>query len=399
MTGHTKTIKAVKMLKNITITLPNTVGGVASFYDNLINSANECPHFNIHVILLTNTSEEHRKIPFAFSAPTTEIQYSNLDNHYHFLKRLGSEIRRVNSETIITDNTETIKAIILCGINSTLVFNVHDYYYVKLFFQHNERIDLAICHSTLFKDAIISENPIKYWEKVKFVRYGVTQTKEREFFRPSRQKPLQLFFLGRLVQSKGVSLLPSIDKRLQSQECFPDWTIIGDGPLKRQLIESFSDKSRIQFCAPKDQSEIYSILSELDILIFPSSYEGTPVAIMEALSCGCVVISNKLPGGTSEIINSKLGKLVPLNDEEQFTNAILDYHRNRSTLHDHQVNAQKYAQKNLNVNKNFTQYWELISQKSNKSNNTFRSVIDLSKLDKSYLPNWLVRQIRKVYRS
>lgn len=73
----------------------------------------------------------------------------------------------------------------------------------------------------------------------------------------------------------------------------------------------------------------FAFYSRASVFVLSSAWEGLPNVLIEAMSCGCPVVSTDCPSGPSEILeDGVVGKLVPVGDAEQMSQAILD------TLHD-----------------------------------------------------------------
>jgi glycosyltransferase involved in cell wall biosynthesis len=73
--------------------------------------------------------------------------------------------------------------------------------------------------------------------------------------------------------------------------------------------------------------DVPAIVAALDIVVLPTvrEFEGTPLAVIEALACGKPVIASDV-GAVSEIIRHEdTGLLVPARSEEPLAAAMLRY--------------------------------------------------------------------------
>jgi len=141
-----------------------------------------------------------------------------------------------------------------------------------------------------------------------------------------------LLFVGRLVDKKGIEyLLRALPQVLASH---PDesLTVIGDGPLKQSLValgETLNITEHLTFTGALTNRDIPHYLQTSAIAIFPSvvtdsgDQEGTPVAIMEALACGCPTIVADYPGVRDVISDNETGLLVAGKSPEGIADAIL----------------------------------------------------------------------------
>lgn len=71
----------------------------------------------------------------------------------------------------------------------------------------------------------------------------------------------------------------------------------GTGPEKAeclQVAKSLGD--RVITHGPVSQQRLSEILKRSHLLILPSFFEGLPIVLLEAMACGCRVVTTALPG-------------------------------------------------------------------------------------------------------
>lgn len=77
-------------------------------------------------------------------------------------------------------------------------------------------------------------------------------------------------------------------------------------------------------------------MARASVFVLPSAWEGLPGVLIEALACGCPVVSTDCPSGPREILDDgALGRLVPVGDDRAMAEAIaatLDAPPARETL-------------------------------------------------------------------
>jgi len=121
--------------------------------------------------------------------------------------------------------------------------------------------------------------------------------------------------IGRLVASKNHSFLLDIFSKILDRDPNSVLVIVGDGPM-RQTLEDLAGKARIanRVYFTGARSDIPAILTgAFDVFIFPSLYEGLPLALLEAQAAGVPSIVSTTITPESFVI-PELIKPLPLSD-------------------------------------------------------------------------------------
>ena len=369
------------------------MGGVASFNFNIINNSELIHQFHSKVILIN--AVEDKRVLFTEKFNADEIinfNYSYSDNQYLVLKRLNAHIGNKEG-LVVLDSVLAIQAVSLFNNPKTVFHLLHDYFYVTQNNYFGSNIDVAIAHSSFFSDAVFAASPKHFGGRSFYIPYGV---KQLDAFPQKNNDILKLVFLGRLDEGKGAHLLFEIEKILDEKNVNVQWTIIGKGPLKASLQTQWSNKKNCVFAAPETTAEVYAALANQDIFVFPTSFEGTPVSILECLANGVVTITNDLPGGIRDIVTEAYGYRCKLNNIEAFAESIIKLNADRNLLKKMQENCYRLAQNNYDIKKNADAYFDLFLKYKSLKRKENRSVPKLNRLDNKYLPNSIVKFIRHI---
>lgn len=130
--------------------------------------------------------------------------------------------------------------------------------------------------------------------------------------------------LGRLAPVKRQDI--AIDAIHHLREALPhiQLRILGEGPLMQELAEQIELRQLSTFvdlAGPTDN--VASALCDTDIYVSTSSYEGLPVAVLEAMSWCLPVVATEVPGHRDVIHNGVDGCLVPFDDPQALAQQIL----------------------------------------------------------------------------
>lgn len=137
-------------------------------------------------------------------------------------------------------------------------------------------------------------------------------------------EPPVVLGVGRFYPQKDFSTLIKAFALVRAQRP-ARLVILGEGPLRPQL-EALAQQLGVadQVSMPGFVENPFAYMRRAAVFVLPSQYEGLPNVLIQAMACGCPVVSTNCPSGPEDILdNGKYGHLVPVGDVEAIANAIL----------------------------------------------------------------------------
>jgi L-malate glycosyltransferase len=132
-------------------------------------------------------------------------------------------------------------------------------------------------------------------------------------------EPMQVVFIGRGAPQKRVHLIAAIAKRMHEMQAPVHFSFVGD-------VENIINYANYPFCTfygnIKERSKMEEIYRHFDVLLLTSAYEGLPIAVMEMMAHGKVVVSTAVDGIPDYITNDVNGFLIEnFHDENRIIDA------------------------------------------------------------------------------
>jgi glycosyltransferase involved in cell wall biosynthesis len=175
-------------------------------------------------------------------------------------------------------------------------------------------------------DQLLAAIDSSEWPKLHLVRCGL----DVESFngeRPDRAQegPFELLTVGRHVHVKSPAVMVEAISHLLERGLEVHLTMIGDGPLNRELRElaaGLGTGEAITFAGALGQDDIPAHLGRADAFCLSSVAESLPVVLMEAMASGLPVVTTDV-GGIAELVEDGVsGLLVSPGDSVAFADAI-----------------------------------------------------------------------------
>jgi len=148
--------------------------------------------------------------------------------------------------------------------------------------------------------------------------------------------PPVILGVGRLAAQKDFSTLIRAFARVHA--CRPvRLLILGDGEKRREL-EDLADSLGVRqdLALPGFEENPFAYMARAAVFSLSSVYEGLGGVLIQAMACGCPVVSTDCPSGPKEILqNGSQGPLVSVGDDAELARAIqmqLDAPRNEERL-------------------------------------------------------------------
>ncbi|OKY52779.1 glycosyltransferase [Megasphaera cerevisiae] len=132
----------------------------------------------------------------------------------------------------------------------------------------------------------------------------------------SKENPIVIVTCAMISPIKRIELIVEALKLIQDKKIL--WIHFGGGDkefeLIREMAKSLPSNIKVQFPGMILHDKLMNFYQDNDVHIFinSSSTEGIPVSVMEAMSFGIPAIATNV-GGTSELVNSDTGVLLPYN--------------------------------------------------------------------------------------
>ncbi|MFV9483991.1 glycosyltransferase family 4 protein [Christiangramia sp. ASW11-125] len=336
---------------NFVFILPDKDAGVASVIRNLTRYRSS--KFYTKVILLHNHLEDPaRRINGEFNVDETiRLSYDGKwSSRFGVLKNIKDHL---NEKSIIISNDGglDLEVVKYFKLEIPVVYIMHgDYrHYYNVIREKGDLISSFITVSDYLKDQVLAlqnNNPSKSRFKLSSIKFPVPDIKKSVKI---KSKELRLAFVGSLIEAKGVLKLKIITELLDKRNINYHLNIIGSGPEKGKLRTLFHKNDKVTLVGKLSNEEVIKRHEKHDILLLPSSGEGLPVVVVEAMKCGVVPMATSLKSGIPELIEHKVnGYTVDLNHPNQYADYIEELSKEREKLSEMSAICKKKANQMFN---------------------------------------------------
>ena len=122
---------------------------------------------------------------------------------------------------------------------------------------------------------------------------------------PMENRPMRLGFVGRVdhLQKRVERFIPLV-KALEREQIPFELEFLGSGTAETELKQAFQDKQNVLFHGRQSGLDYWRVLSTWDYVVYTSDFEGSPLAMQEALNAGCIPIFPRIQCGGDNVVES-----------------------------------------------------------------------------------------------
>ncbi len=317
------------------------------------------------------------------------FEYSKFENTYFVFKRL-SQLLKDENEIIIAHDWIELGMVNRLGLKNPLIFFLHaniDYYY-NLATLHKNVIDYFICYSRQIEKKLraIAEIPN---QQIKYVLYPVKNISLQKII----TFPLRILYCVNDLDEprKNFGLIKALIKKFNNQNIL--WTIIGK-TSQQTVLSNYLSLENVKHFSSLPNDQVIEVMKTQHLFLLPSYDEGMPVTLIESMKCGVIPLVSSWEGAASEIIKHASNGYILNASIEDYASVINTLYDSIDDLPKLSILVKQSADLFCNPD---TSMFELeaifLLPKENKKGSL--NLVYASRLDRKYIPNFLVKFIRK----
>lgn len=141
-------------------------------------------------------------------------------------------------------------------------------------------------------------------------------------------------FVGSINNRKGTNLFPLIfDSYIKKTNKCVNFIICGEKGYKESQtiidnIKNILKKNKSVFLVKENVKDVHRYYQMADVFLFPTTNEGMPNVVLEAMASGCMIICNTLTGITDYSLKKEF--LIINNNVEEYVNRMIDFNNNKN---------------------------------------------------------------------
>lgn len=209
--------------------------------------------------------------------------------------------------------------------------------------------DLIICVSD-YDRKLALKHQVGTETTLRIVHNGMPLIKESNLAQPDMGDVVRIIMVARFSEPKDQGqLLDAIYKLNCKDKCVIQ--LVGDGD-KLVAVKRQAQKMKLtNVCFLGDRTDIEELLSQANIFVLTSNWEGFPLTILEAMRAGLPVVASDVGGVKEAVVHGETGFLVPRGDVQSLAACLENLINNPKLRADMGKNAHKRYEKNFTFEK------------------------------------------------
>jgi glycosyltransferase involved in cell wall biosynthesis len=236
------------------------------------------------------------------------------------------------------------------------------------------RASFVACNSYWHRDFYRSVDHQLHEHRLPIIRSGV----DCAFFAPRRRERsmrFKILAIGRFVEKKGIDILVAACKSLVNSGHDFECTIVGDGPEAprlRSLIRNAELNRVVRLVGNKNTDEIRELMRQSDVLALPcrssqsGDKNGIPVAAIEAMAAGLLVVASDLTAIRDLVRDGETGLLARPNDADSLAQKITEALENPSLRNEVSARARRWVENEFSLDQNVDRLLAALRKSTNQ---------------------------------
>ncbi len=173
------------------------------------------------------------------------------------------------------------------------------------------------------------------------------------------EAPLQALYVGRLRTRKAVCVLLQTLGLPAAKNV--ELSVVGDGEQEHALLAQARSQNleQVTFLGRRTREQVAAHYQDADVFVLPSTYEGFPVAILEAMAAGLPIIATRVAGIPEAFIDGESGILVDPEDATGLANALNRLANDRDACRAMGAAARRHVTEHFSIERIGQQYLTL----------------------------------------
>lgn len=253
------------------------------------------------------------------------------------------------------------------GIPTVMVLhNDNKYHYdlVKKYAANNDESDVSsvVCVSNLIQQ--ISQQTAPLHKSIKYIPIGAPVTSSVAGL--SADGELKVVYAGRIDEKqKRISDVAHAFCKAAREIPGTSYTIYGDGPavpVVQEILNTAGKDLPVLFKGKLRSTEVQAHLLQNQVFVLLSEFEGLPITLMEAMSCGLVSICTNMRSGISDLITNNVEGILIDDRKDEFIAAVKKLKQNPVLWTDMSQAARQKIVKSYSIETCSNQWIDLLKQ-------------------------------------